>query len=393
MDSSYGDHLYPYFDSSISSFGDETVYDHTFDDGQIGPYGMERRVSNRSDEVFYEEDAAEVANESPYPDQPGYQDYLSIGAGVPYPAYGSHMVDFNTLIASEAYYRPEIKQEPGLYLSSNTLDIAQILHSTPEQLMAAAEYIAENAASLIANGPLNPMYITSAAIEERSQSAGGERQAIQSILEHYLLWYLDNPDDGGEPTARLLDEAACQLQLRLKGPVDETNAICSYAILCSLQKLRSDPEESTPEKSLGSAKSSEKTLHICQVPGCDNKVFGRSADLDRHTRMLHSKNKKEYFCDYKKCSRSSAHGDSPFFRPDHFRDHLREQHKEDLLRRSVKPDNSWWASRSHRALTRGWWRCSKCLVYRVSIADHGYTCPGCGNSCETERQNYRESLS
>ncbi|KAK0648186.1 hypothetical protein B0T16DRAFT_326177 [Cercophora newfieldiana] len=128
---------------------------------------------------------------------------------------------------------------------------------------------------------------------------------------------------------------------------------------------------------------------VCRVPECNGKAFPRQADLDRHTRMLHDA-PKTYACDYLKCSRS-VNG-TPFNRQDHFRDHLRDQHKEDLLRRSVRPDADWWNSRSNRAVSNGWWRCSRCLMKRVVIDVDGYSCPGCGNTLELERQKYREKL-
>lgn len=106
--------------------------------------------------------------------------------------------------------------------------------------------------------------------------------------------------------------------------------------------------------------------------------------------MVHvdDEKKKKYMCDYRKCPRH----DTPFFRQDHFRDHLRLYHKEDLLRRGTKPDREWWSSRSARAMFSGWWRCNRCLVVRVEQAKHGFVCPGCGNPCEAERRRERERM-
>jgi hypothetical protein len=134
--------------------------------------------------------------------------------------------------------------------------------------------------------------------------------------------------------------------------------------------------------------TTEKERYPCLIPGCKQKGFSRSADLDRHYKMVHlgEEHKKKYACDYKKCARH----DAPFFRQDHFRDHLRLFHKEDLLKRgSGAPDRSWWESRSPRAMFAGWWRCNRCLVVRVDYERHGFVCPGCGNPCEAERQKYR----
>lgn len=94
--------------------------------------------------------------------------------------------------------------------------------------------------------------------------------------------------------------------------------------------------------------------------------------------------KPKFQCDYKRCSR---HG-NPFLRQDHFRDHLRVFHLEDILRRGNRENEEWWAGRAARALHSGWWRCGRCLA-RVEQADNGWLCPDCGNRCEKERQEFR----
>lgn len=129
----------------------------------------------------------------------------------------------------------------------------------------------------------------------------------------------------------------------------------------------------------------EKERFRCKHPGC-TKGASRQADLERHYRIvhLHENEKTKYLCDYRKCSRHTV----PFYRQDHFRDHLRIYHKEDLLRRGNKGDEDWWSSRSPHVLYNGWWRCNRCLV-RVGLDKCGFVCPGCGNSCEKERQRYR----
>jgi len=96
---------------------------------------------------------------------------------------------------------------------------------------------------------------------------------------------------------------------------------------------------------------------------------------------LKDEQKTKYLCDHKKCPRHT----NPFFRQDHFRDHLRISHMEDLLRRGNPGDTEWWAS---RAILNGWWRCNRCLI-RVGLEDHGFVCHRCGNQCEKERQQYR----
>ncbi len=96
-------------------------------------------------------------------------------------------------------------------------------------------------------------------------------------------------------------------------------------------------------------------------------------------------NKTKLLCDYKVCSRHKV----PFFRYDHFRDHYRIYHKEDLLRRGTKVDEEYWASRAPFAIFSGWWRCSRCLV-RFDLEASGYTCHKRGGGCEKERQRYRK---
>lgn len=100
--------------------------------------------------------------------------------------------------------------------------------------------------------------------------------------------------------------------------------------------------------------------------------------------------KKKFTCDYRKCPRH----EKVFYRQDHFRDHLRDYHKEDLPRRGSNSgaDGEWWGSRAPRAVLGGWWRCNRCLVVRVDQAACGFVCPGCGNPCEPERQKYRMAV-
>jgi len=135
--------------------------------------------------------------------------------------------------------------------------------------------------------------------------------------------------------------------------------------------------------------SSGSQRFMCQVQGCKQKGFGRAADLERHHKMVHlaDEEKKKFLCDYKRCPRHEL----PFFRQDHFRDHLRDFHKEDLLRRGNKADEKWWKSRAASAISNNWWRCNRCLVTRVNLKTDGYVCPKCSMHCETERQRYRSA--
>ncbi|KAK1762961.1 hypothetical protein QBC33DRAFT_255118 [Phialemonium atrogriseum] len=133
------------------------------------------------------------------------------------------------------------------------------------------------------------------------------------------------------------------------------------------------------------AAASQAGKFPCLFANCPSKAFGRAADLDRHLKMVHFKETHRGTpCDYRRCGRRRQ----PFHRLDHFRDHLREFHKEDLPRRGQAEDTQWWASRAARAVYEGWWRCNRCLG-RVAVGEDGYVCPGCGSHCEVERQRVR----
>ncbi|RYP56573.1 hypothetical protein DL771_011752 [Monosporascus sp. 5C6A] len=126
-------------------------------------------------------------------------------------------------------------------------------------------------------------------------------------------------------------------------------------------------------------------LNICLRPGCNSKPFKRKADLDRHYQQVHwdSSIKPSFPCDYTRCTRFTK----PFIRADHYRDHCRDYHREDLFRRSPskKETNEWWAD---RIIHKKWWRCSKCLQ-RVYIQQHGFECHNCKTPCEPQRRKYR----
>lgn len=126
---------------------------------------------------------------------------------------------------------------------------------------------------------------------------------------------------------------------------------------------------------------------VCLHPGCDAKPFKRRADLDRHYKHKHApaSQKDAYYCDYPKCARRR----DPFHRRDHFRDHLREFHKEDIEKRGggsvVKDEDS---VINDRNTPSSWWRCAKCLV-RNYVEESGYDCPLCKTSCQAKRKEIR----
>ncbi|KAK4171273.1 hypothetical protein QBC36DRAFT_199691, partial [Triangularia setosa] len=91
----------------------------------------------------------------------------------------------------------------------------------------------------------------------------------------------------------------------------------------------------------------------CLFHGCNQKAFSRSADLERHYKWVHIEEGKppKCPCNYKKCNRH----DVPFHHQDHFRDHLCNFLKGDILRRSKKEDRKRWESRAPRAVHGGSW--------------------------------------
>jgi hypothetical protein len=136
-------------------------------------------------------------------------------------------------------------------------------------------------------------------------------------------------------------------------------------------------------------------VYPCQFPGCQtNKPFNRPADLERHYRNVHASadQKERYQCDYPKCERATE----PFTRKDHYRDHLRDYHKEDLgqAKRAKKEDRHKWERAqeswlAERNISINWWRCAKCLS-RVRVEDDGWECSRCNGTCEPDRAARRQ---
>ncbi|KAI1408401.1 hypothetical protein F5Y13DRAFT_108756 [Hypoxylon sp. FL1857] len=124
--------------------------------------------------------------------------------------------------------------------------------------------------------------------------------------------------------------------------------------------------------------------HVCLEPYCNATPFKRKADLQRHYLHRHRdvNQKKPFPCDWKKCQR----GKEPFYRLDHCREHYRDYHCEDLLRRGSNKENAdWWKSRN---VDSRWWRCAKCLS-RIPIDNKGFECAKCKTTCEPERRKLR----
>ncbi|KAH8171452.1 hypothetical protein LIA77_08219 [Sarocladium implicatum] len=128
--------------------------------------------------------------------------------------------------------------------------------------------------------------------------------------------------------------------------------------------------------------------YCCLYPQCSSKPFARNADLDRHYKQKHtdSSKKASWFCDYKKCNRRRE----PFHRLDHFRDHLRQYHKEGIEKRGVfgtGPSDGGESSRKDgsRNSTSGqdWWRCPRCLKRNEEGQDE---CDGCKQDGQARRR-------
>ena len=145
----------------------------------------------------------------------------------------------------------------------------------------------------------------------------------------------------------------------------------------------------------------QKGTHPCMYPAC-NKVFNRPADLERHYKNVHASDdaKEKHHCDYTKCERSF--GAKPFGRKDHFRDHLRDYHKEDIgaakgqkIGKGSKHNKKWKEDQrawlAERVINFNWWRCARCLR-RVDTAIDGYQCGSCKLDCESERVRHRTKL-
>jgi hypothetical protein len=140
----------------------------------------------------------------------------------------------------------------------------------------------------------------------------------------------------------------------------------------------------------------QKGVYPCQFPGCPTKKpFNRPADLERHYRNVHASadQKESYQCDYPRCERAS----DPFTRKDHYRDHLRDYHKEDLgqAKRAKRGDERDWERAqenwlAERKISANWWRCAKCLE-RVRVDEYAWECGRCNGACEADRAARRQA--
>ncbi|KAK0614978.1 hypothetical protein B0T17DRAFT_592825 [Bombardia bombarda] len=317
------------------------------------------------------------------------------------------------------------KEEPFSHASQLCLTPLQVFDRVVGNIEDAAHQAVLGGLSQLNNSQTQAgcSLITSEEVEEAASRHGVRkneqvyREAVQDVLLVYLDRYCNSSGgcDQGHVKAigPALREAAYQLLRRIQG--QQVSDICYFAILTVLAKLQSElggggggggeggkwqykgqvrsaidsGEPSQPLDISQSITSSQRLRYACTVPGCNQRPFSRSADLDRHHKMVHleASEKKNFLCDYRKCERHLK----PFFRQDHFRDHLRDFHKEDLPRRGTKADAKWWASREY-AVAKDWWRCNRCLVTRVEYKKDRFLCPECGTHCEMERVAHRKAV-
>ncbi|KAK3994657.1 zinc finger protein AEBP2 [Cladorrhinum sp. PSN332] len=425
---------YDYYSQQSSGF-DGLSYQEDNSNTWSEPVGMQRSHSTHSQTTNYTVDSSDTtgSHSSGYPtglpsrDSPIMEDAVLSDSSTGWYQTSSSYPDLSYLEPQDAnqlvvatgsqYYSQDYYNNATTSVDSQQSPhelqfgfASQAFDSLIPDIEATAKQAADSALSLYRSRQM-PAYedysvITTEVVDASVQWHRGQdqnasyREAVQRLLIDHLYQKFSETTPVYADITKVLEEAAYQLLARLQG--QKVYQICYYAISAALAQLKQQLDEasgaaaastvvaassSSPSSLSNSRQHPEKQLYPCLVPGCKQKGFSRSADLERHHNMVHldETKKKKFACDYKKCSRHEM----PFFRQDHFRDHLRDFHKEDLPRRSKKGDASWWSGRSKYATESGWWRCNRCLVVRVSTEANGFTCPQCGASCEIERQRLR----
>ncbi|WAO84688.1 Hypothetical protein NCS54_00191000 [Fusarium falciforme] len=148
----------------------------------------------------------------------------------------------------------------------------------------------------------------------------------------------------------------------------------AYSYPDSSSQILTEPSQNT-------SLSDNSSFH-CLHAGCTSRPFRRAADLQRHYKHTHQPESNEAnYCDYPRCTRSRE----PFRRRDHFRDHLREYHREDIQKRGEVVNEEWLDDRHS---VSSWWRCARCLI-RVYVSQNNFECPQCKGSCEPKRKERR----
>ncbi|KAF7863018.1 hypothetical protein EAF04_007101 [Stromatinia cepivora] len=86
--------------------------------------------------------------------------------------------------------------------------------------------------------------------------------------------------------------------------------------------------EKSPHQAFSNPQRSIQKGYSCQFPSGCSRVFGRSADLQRHYKLVHAHadQKSLYSCG----SKCSATGNDPFTRNGYYRDYLEDFREEDV---------------------------------------------------------------
>jgi hypothetical protein len=161
------------------------------------------------------------------------------------------------------------------------------------------------------------------------------------------------PRKGSEPYFELFDKWTPTSEMPAKVYLDEPRYGCNFSWTSQLTIINREVK-----------KKMFPCMYRCST--CRRKeAFSIAADLERHYITAHAYNQDSFPCDYRNCPRAIE----PFRRKDHYREHLRAYHKEDLGTfsgdKNIKDKEreelqaAWLASRVINARD---WRCSHCLI-------------------------------
>lgn len=178
-----------------------------------------------------------------------------------------------------------------------------------------------------------------------------------------------------------VDGESAQSSTSYTEPNPSSKRSCQSKQQPSIKDADPSSKRSHQSKQQPSAKDADRSVkakenrYKCQQ--CKND-FKRQADLSRHMKTIHQELLKHYTCDYKKCSYNSN-------RKDHYVEHLRDTHNENLPRRKKKQEieesEEWW---NGRTTSKNWWRCYECLK-RVNINQNSWSCQACNIDCSASR--------
>ena len=123
-----------------------------------------------------------------------------------------------------------------------------------------------------------------------------------------------------------------------------------------------------------SNEDNEEVKLRCPSTGCS--LQARKNELEMHTATAHGFHL--CICDHEGCILW-------YYRIDQLRDHLRDEHKEDLPQ---KGKGNWYTSRQ---FSEDWWRCTRCLR-RIECTKPDWKCGMCRISCEPDRVTFRSMI-